>query len=383
MDNLIIMQNFDKQETHIIDIKSEKEPLVPFCFFWNSMKETLPTVSLKLRAIIEKPKIVVQTKFFYDNKPISLLSEYIGIETLQGLAIESPMVLNKSLIYVDSDICVDTKLGRCYKLQFNPLVPTEKHPDRIESILFLFRRTGYRPQAFDYLKESIKKYLPLSEISKFFFIINKNYKQAIIEKHSVNRQSIGSKNDLYNRKLSINLEPELKIEDGMVVLFQSDMFSVIFQALFEENLMKTEYLAAVVEEYCHSLVNLDIEVQSSLQLLLARMLVKSGNWIRLESLLIYHTFSDSYELVNFLIQLIPTHYNALQFSVDMLFRIRHFEKLVDVMLDKDFVYESLTLLAKVSYPRFDIRKLLAKCEEIGDEQLTIIVTQFIKEKSLS
>ena len=169
----------------------------------------------------------------------------------------------------------------------------------------------------------------------------------------------------------------------MVVLFQSDMFSVIFQALFEENLMKTEYLAAVVEEYCHSLVNLDIEVQSSLQLLLARMLVKSGNWIRLESLLIYHTFSDSYELVNFLIQLIPTHYNALQFSVDMLFRIRHFEKLVDVMLDKDFVYESLTLLAKVSYPRFDIRKLLAKCEEIGDEQLTIIVTQFIKEKSLS
>jgi hypothetical protein len=74
------------------------------------------------------------------------------------------------------------------------------------------------------LKESIKKYLPLSEISKFFFIINKNYKQAIIEKHSVNRQSIGSKNDLYNRKLSINLEPELKIEDGMVVLFQSDMF---------------------------------------------------------------------------------------------------------------------------------------------------------------
>lgn len=385
VDNLVLMQNYYNQETYVIDIKSQKYFDKPFCLIWNNMKESLPSVSIKLKVFIEKPKVVTRATFLYDNKPIGSLSEFSGVETLGGEGIESPMSLNSSLMYVDADICVDPKAGRCYKLQFSPGDVVKYHPDRIETVLFLFRRTGYKLQAYDFLKDCLRKYIHIKELSYFFSIINQNYKDAIIDKKNALGRHLslpGPRPENYSRKNSLNLEPEIKPSEGMVVLFQSDVFSVLFQSLFEENTVKLPYLACVLQEYIHSLVDLDIEVQNSLQLLLARILVKSGNLITLENLLHFGVLTDSYEIINLLIQIVPIYANALQIGVDMLFRMRYFEKLIDVMLYKNFVYESLSLLAKVSYPRFDIRKLLSKCEEIGDEQLTLVVTQFIKEKSL-
>ena len=384
VDNLIIMQNSTLQETYVIDIKSEKYNDRPYCMFWNSMKEALPIISIKLRAFIEKPKVIVQSTFFYDGKPIKYIKEFTEINSLGGEATECIMKINPEIIFVDNDICVDTKAGRCYKLQFSPMNVIKYHPDRIEGILFLFRRTGYKTQAYDFFKDCIQKYINIKEISYLFEIISRNYKHSIVEKKiNDGRRSMSlSKSDLYTRRLSTSLEPELKIGEGSVVLFQSDIFS-IFLSLVEDNTVKTEYLASLLQEYIRSLTNLDIEVQNSIQLLLARMLIKCSNFLAFQDLVLYNIFTDSYEMVGFLAQLIPNYDNALQLSIDMLFRMRYNEKLIDVMLDKDFVYETLNYLSKVSYPRFDIRKLLAKCEEIGDEQMTYVVTQFIKEKSLA
>ena len=55
---------------------------------------------------------------------------------------------------------------------------------------------------------------------------------------------------------------------------------------------------------------------------------------------------------------------------------------IDIIMEKNFIYESVQLLAKVSHPQFDIMKLLNKCQEIGNERLLGVITQFIKEKSL-
>lgn len=381
IDNLILVQNYTLQETYIIDIMSAEYAEKPFCTFWNNMQETCPVVSLKIKVFIQKPKIIAKPTFLYDKKPIQDLAMFKGSGSLGGEVIECVLPLDSQFVYTDNDICVDTKAGRCYKLQFSPLTVVENHPNRIECALFLFRRTGCKTQAYDFLKDCLRKSLHIREISNFFQTINLNYKNAIVEKKTT-RKTV-SKSDMYMRKLSTSLEPDLKIDEGMVVLFQSDMFSVLFQALFEENFVKHEYLSSILREYIHSLIDLDIDVQSSLQLLLARMLIKSGDLRSLQDLVEYSAFTDSYEMVNLLIQLIPSYYMAMQLSVDMLFRMRYHEKLIDIILEKDFIYETLCLLYKVSYPRFDIRKLLGKCEEIGDEQMTLVVTQFIKEKSLS
>ena len=385
VDNLILMQNYTLQETYVIDINSESYATKPFCMFWNSMKEALPTVNIKIKVFIQKPRVVAQATFLYDSKPIHDLGSFAGIDSLGGEALECAMPLNPSLIYTDKDICVDTKSGRCYKLQFSPQIVVKNHPNHIESALFLFRRTGCKVQAYDFLKDCIRKYTHIKEFSYFFNTVNTNYKNNMVEKKAPpSRKSVSlSKSDLYTRRFSSNMEPELKVEEGVVVLYQTDVFSILFQVLAEEDMVRTDYLASVLQEYIRSLVELDIEVQSSLQLLLARLLIKAGDLLGLQNLVMYTAFTDSYEMVNLLVGLIPRFYNALQLSVDMLFRMRYHEKLIDIMLDRDFVYETLSLLAKVSYPRFDIRKLLGKCEEIGDEQMTSVVTQFIKEKSLS
>ncbi|OMJ67741.1 hypothetical protein SteCoe_35020 [Stentor coeruleus] len=383
VDNLVLMQNYTAQETYIIDIKSDKYIDKHFCLFWNNMKDVLPTVNVKIKVFIEKPKIVAQSTFLYDGKVIQDLSSYVGSETLNGEATECKMQLNPLLLYTDNDICIDTKNGRCYKLQLSPLAVVEKHPDLVECALFLFRRTGLKSQAYDYLNKCIYNYIPLKEISAFFMKTSENYKKSLVEKKipTTPRQSV-SKNDMYSRRLSFNLEPELKVEEGTVVLLQTDVFNVMFKFLFEENHVKLDYLAAVLQEYIRSLTYFDIEVQSAHQLLLAKILVKAGLFNKFQDLIIYSAVSDSYEIVNYLISLIPIHYNSLQLSVDMLFRLRAYEKLIDLSLDKNFIYETLMLLTKNAYPKFDIMKLLSKCEECKDEQLTSVVTQFIKEKSL-
>ena len=383
LDNLILMQNYTLQETYVIDIKEQGGEMKPYCVFWNGMKNVLPNMSVKLRVFIEKPKVVVSSTFLYDGKPISDLNSFLSSKSLGGDVLECKMALVPDLLYVDHDICVDVKAGRCYKLKFSPLISSETHPDRAGSLLFLFRRVGLKTQACEYLKHTIENRGKLSELQAFFNMINENYKNSIIDKkpQPAHRLSFARNSDMTSRRLSLSLEPELKIEEGIVVLLQHEIHSIVFEKLFLER-KDLHYLCLVVQEYISSLVNSGIEPKSFLQLLFAKILIACGKISTLLDMLRFYVFTDSFELANYLIGLIPVDESFLQFSVDMLFRMSAKERIIDVILEKNFIYESVQLLAKVSHPQFDIMKLFNRCQELGNDKLLGVITQFIKEKSL-
>ena len=114
------MQNNSLQETYIIDIKSSKYPNKPFYTFWNNMKETLPEVSIKLKCDLNNSDINIYSEFLFDDKNINNIDGYLNISSLNGAGSECSYSLNDSFLYIDKDICLDTKEGRCYKLGLYP-----------------------------------------------------------------------------------------------------------------------------------------------------------------------------------------------------------------------------------------------------------------------
>jgi hypothetical protein len=184
------------------------------------------------------------------------------------------------------------------------------------------------------------------------------------------------------RRRSLTLEPELKLESGSVVITQDDMHMLVFNKLVEDQNIDLNYLALVMQEYFRSLVSFELEPKDDTQLLLAELLVACHKSHILMDMLRYYVFTDSFRLVKYLISLIPADEAYLEFSVDMLFRMAAKERIIDVILEKSFVFEAVQLLAKVQHPQFDLMKLLNKCQELGNERLTMIVSQFIKAKSL-
>lgn len=357
-----------------------------------------PLMTYKLKVIIEKPNIVVLASLFYDGKQIPKLGEYENTSGRNGHVIDCPMNLGISNIYIDKDICVDLKAGRCYKLNVSPETLVKNHPDYIESILFLLRRIGYKKAAFDLLKFYLRNSINLSGISYLFKTINRVYKIAALERKESTieddkrrSQSFSYSKNNQPRRYSLIQNPEgeseMRMETGMTVLFQGDLMSVVFQPLFLDSSVPPHYLASVLLEYHRSLIDQDLQVHIDLQILLARVLIKSKKLSLLHQLVQFNVFNDTKEFAGVLIALAnPGHLNyyppALQLAVDMLYRMKSYDFLIDLFMDNKMVYEALCLLAAHPYPGLDTRKLLQKTDDLGDVRMTEVVDQFLKDMNL-
>ncbi|CAG9322635.1 unnamed protein product [Blepharisma stoltei] len=400
IDNLLLIFNYTLQETYIFDIKSENYSAKPFCTLWNGMSLDPPTMTYKMKVIIEKPNIIVLPTLLFDGKQISTLQEFDNTSGKNGQVIDCPMPLDPSLIYVDHDACVDIKNGRCYKLQLFPDKLVKHHPDPIESILFLLRRIGCKKQAFELLKHYLRKKVDLKGVSYLFSTINRVYKIAALERKG------SSQNDDLRRRASMSAslsktnsprkyslfqnadgESEMRLETGMTVLFQSDLMSIVFHPLFLDGSISISYLSSVILEYHRTLVDQDLQVHLDLQILLAKVLVKGKNLNLLHQLVQYNVFNDTKEFASLLITLAtpnnPNYYPpALQLAVDMLYRMRAFDVLTDAFIENQMIYEAMCMLARHPYPGFDVKKLLSRTEGLGDRRIKEVVEQFVNDANL-
>lgn len=381
VDNLLVMQNFTLQETYVIDIKSSKYSNSPFYVFWNDMKETLPDVTVKIRLAPMGESFNLASDFLYDGKSINTLENCATIKTLKGRGGECAFPLSDSLVYIDKDICVDTKEGRCYKILFTAPYIIQNHPDQVEAILFLLRRSNCKILAFQYLKRCLKNQIDLSILSRFFAAISSYYKIAALEKKLRRAQTIAII-DKNPRKYSSNSESDMKIEEGMTVLLQSDVFLILFQPLFEENSVPMQYFILVIQEYMRSLILQDLQVQQNIQILFVKLLLKSENYIMLQHQLQLRIISDSSELATLLLANSTKYPNFFQMAVDILYRIKALEKLIDTLIGANLIYEAVKIMQVRNAEKVDIMKIIKKCEETLDEKMMFTLTRMIKEWAL-
>lgn len=378
IDNLLVIQNYSLQESYLIDIKSKKYSTRSFYTFWNSMRNSPPELTIKVKTFVRGYDVEINSEVLYNGKGIGRTDQYVTINALKGAGEESAVQLNSSLVYVDKDICVDTKEGRCYKLTIHSDLVVSDHPDRIESILFLLRRSNCKNFALQYLKKCIKGKIDIKLLSDFFDIISLHYKAAALEKKNRNSSQV-KKQDLQPRKNSYSSESDLKVDQGSTILLQSDIFSILFQPLFEEGIVGLDYLSLCIQEYLRSLINQDIYIQQTLQVLFVRVLLKSNQFIKVQQLLQYHIVSDSLELVKALLEVSRVHHSAFVIAIDMMYRLKAYDSLIDFLIDSDFFYEALKTMEYKNPSKLDILKFIAKSQQTGDQQTVLMANKIVQE----
>lgn len=92
------------------------------------------------------------------------------------------MLLDTEIKYTDHELGIDFTNNKSFKLNILPEILVNKHPDQVEAILFLLRRTGYKSYTFEYIKDLLRNKLELYKVSNLFAIINRVYKIAALER---------------------------------------------------------------------------------------------------------------------------------------------------------------------------------------------------------
>jgi hypothetical protein len=382
VDNILLVMNYTTHETYLYDIKSSTYSTRPFCTFWNGIKPGLPELSISISAVVEKPSFAIQAKILYNGKEISRDAQDIAsVRSPNEHIIETSMDTNPRLVSLEPEFVLDIEAGCCYRITVDFGEVIREHPDRLESILFLFRRSGYCALGFNCLRQALRSRIPLIYLSNFFVIVNSVYRAASQERSILKtrrRTYSGSVDDL-----------QIKTDSGLTVLTQADIVNSIFLPLFEEQRVEPLYFTSVVLEYVRSLVALETPVQSNLQMLLARLLVRAHSFALLQELVLYNAFSDSRDLAHLLLSLASQQSSSVlpagfQLGIDMLSRLRLYDEVADVLLTRGYAYEVTkeSEAGKQQLP-VDLARLQQTAKDTDDPEFVDSVEAYLRSRRAS
>ena len=241
--------------------------------------------------------------------------------------------LQPRLVRVDHDILIDIDAGRCYRVDLRPEELARAHANLTNVLLFLLRRTGCRLEAFAYLRDQIFAQVPLKSLSEFFMTSSKAYRQVALR---VTPRRLSQTSD---PRASLSVEPELKADSGVAVMLQSDMLTLVLQDICEAALPPA-YVTAVMLEYHRALVTQEIHVSQGVQLLLARQLAQTGNFVLLQTMLHHRVLADSSDLVWLLLSAKDAYPACLQLALDMLQRLKAHGQMALLLVEHQQLYEA-------------------------------------------
>lgn len=350
-DNLLVVQNYTNQSSLILDIHSgaETAQIKPFCLLHHLALPSTCRLSASFHFLKSSHDYSLRLSISYANSKLEAASP-----TSSQFVLDTECPLSSDLLYVDSNIAVDMRKGICYRLALIVSELVAERPKRLENVRFLLRRQGEKQLAVSHLRKAILEGIALEDMSLFFSEINLHYKSAAIERKgssssSSSRKSMPSSpqdtNSSTPRRSSPGSQPEIKIETGETVLLQAEMSSLVFLPALEDFSVDPEYLTYVVVEYQRALASHDIQVHQSIQLLSAKLLIRTGNFSLLHSLIQFQVLADSKELATMLLAIangsgLRVYPAALQLALDMLGRLGLMDEVVEALLDRGMVLEA-------------------------------------------
>ena len=86
-------------------------------------------------------------------------------------------------------------------------------------------------------------------------------------------------------------------------------------------------------------------MQLNFYLLLARILIRSNNFEKLKYLLQYHVIPDSVEMTVLLVALSKSTFATFQLAIDMMHRLKVYDKLIEALIDKSYFFEALQAIS--------------------------------------
>jgi len=351
-DNLLLLTNTILLETFIFDIKSDTYAQTPFCTI-------LHNGAIDSHSKTDCVAEVAETADLHLSKStLESVSKDIVHIVYSGLP-------NRNLRVVSEDLFLCA--GACYRLELNCETFVHSHPDILESASFLLRRAGYKVKVFEYIRTALRSRVPLIAFSKFFEMLNANYREAALERRHIRNKSEGSS--------------ELKLETSSGLLLQSELNNFVFTPTFDCKAVDDPYLAAVLIEYMRSFAEKGIATQTGIQMLLLRVLIRAEDYTTLQQLLQYHVFTDSIEIAQVLLSLSSEDASSVstatfQMGIDMLYRIKAKEDIAYALVSRSLILESLPYL-KTAYSN-TLKRHAEETQKQGDPEMKQMVKEFMR-----
>jgi hypothetical protein len=303
-DNLLVAHNYGPQESFVFDVKKENEPET--CVFMVKHQGSLD----------------------FDSKFVQI---YYQSE------------IDPHFVCIGQDLYIDTINGRLLALCLYMERLVMEHPRPLEGILFTLRREKCLLLALSLLKRCLEQKMSPEKLTDFFNITNYAYKEtAMLRK--VKKKDEGESRESVGKKAEFSL----RSAGGMAILLQSDMFLHVFKPFYE----KTEdfvYFSQVLIAYINSLIRQDLHVHASHQYILAKVLIKLKNFKQLQYFLQYQVLNTNADLATLLTRLnsdnTERYPEVFQLGIDMMFRLKDYKSIVNILSQKGELYDALSLLS--------------------------------------
>lgn len=324
IDNIVILHNTKDQVTLLFDIKSDvKSPLVA----------PLPIGRLDNQKIDSEYWSFVGGKYVLDSKP-------------------------------------GHSSGALYKVEINFEAIAHSWPaaNRTRLVDFLLKRStnASKNLVLETIKQLILQPSPtsLSVLSRLFTTLNRICYEA--KSHTSTEQPgnltshpVEESTEIRHRWSEVKDEGVDRNSNGYIIINQTDMYFHVFEPARQaaaNGLIPGTQLIAPVTEYMRSICRHYMRPESLLNDLLVALLIEEKKYYEFHQFLQYHILNDSIQIAENLLELSSTYPPAYQLGLDMLYRLKHFDRLLRVMLEARQVIAALRLVSHRS-PLFEQRGL--------------------------
>lgn len=261
----------------------------------------------------------------------------------------------------------------------------------VRRLAFLLRRRGAKPLVVRILREALLARASLAQLAAFFDLLN-----AVVAStgraaragasRGASEEEVGEVGapapPAWPAGLSlaspasprpaaaVSEETERRSEDGVLVIDQSDMYSLVLQPVEEERAggdrQWARYLVGALVEYVRSLNFHLLPVEHFVHELLIDQLVRSGRFNQLHQFLQYHVLADSPQVACQLLALEPLYPPACQLALDMLKRLAPAcpEQIVEVLLSRRQLLPALRILKAAPHVRASPLRFLDAAEQL-------------------
>jgi hypothetical protein len=316
-ENLLLIQSYNTQETFIYDIQSRSDECI-------------------IR--VNHSGSVVSPRNFRKSAEFSMRIE-----------------LNSEFFFVSDQITVDLRTSSVKSLRINPAELIDNHPDDQKIILFLLRRENCKVRVLEKLKESLLFKTSIHKLRVIFSTLASTY--ASFQEEKIHTTTISRLESIHHSELSdheINPSLEVKSENGITVMMQSDLYYYVFDPVYKQ-IDDRQYLSEVLFCYVHYLIQEGVPLNFSIQFLFFKVLIKIEDFNKVQKLIENKFFTDSQDIALFLVSLGKTH-KAKKFpfcfvlGIDMLQRLKLFDVVAHELTDQEYYYEALdfTLTRRVN-----------------------------------
>ena len=239
--------------------------------------------------------------------------------------------------------------------------------DPIVTLQFLVRRARSKPLILEHLKRLVLASSPVRLLASCFEVLNgvvatlptAIQKQLIV----MSPVRVSEKADSQEGDADAGGFVARRTTRGHMIMDQRDIYADVFSAVMERpDAPSDRYLSAVLMEYVRSLTVHKIEVEHFLFELLIGLLVKNKMFVQLQQLLQYHVIEDSQPVA---FQLLSISHDespaAHQLALDMLRRLKKYDAIVDILLERGDVLSAVRFLEsldKKACPPVDAKRFL-------------------------